>query len=396
MERELTSPALPDTPNGCTVSPDAEILPPLPKIPQDWFVSLELAISREARLSIASLTPQDPVYRYVKAAEDLADKSKSPATNRAYNSDWRHFVEWCEKMRLAPLPAEPHAVASYLAFLAEPAEDSGEKARKAATITRRLTIINLVHKTAGFEAPSSAKRPMALTTLRGIRRTFGTKQTQKWPLTSDDILKILKYLEGPSATEGPIAAARSKALVLIGFACASRRSELAAMECKDLKRHRNGITINLPRSKTDQEGMGRDVEVPFADNDRTCAVVALDRWLKIAGIISGRLFRSVGKHGSIGKGLHPDSVGEILKDLVSKAGIPNAELYGGHSLRAGYVTEASAAGATDREIMQQTGHSSVAMVHRYSRADQEDRRKTTKKLKLFSTARGGSGGEMGA
>ena len=371
------------------MSLDAEILPPLAKAEPAPSTSLELALSPEARLSFANLTPEDPVYEYVRKAEEYIYASKSKATRRAYDSDWRHFIGWCEKMRLVSLPAEPHTVALYLAFLANPGEAAGERPRKAATITRRLTSINLVHKTAGFEAPSNVSGRLAATTLRGIRRTLGTKQVQKEPLTSDRILKILNSLEGP------IAAARSKALLLIGFAGALRRSELAAMRCEDLKKHGKGVTINLPHSKTDQEGMGRDVEIPYGDDDRNCPVMALDNWLKVAGITGGPVFRSVGQYGNIGKGLHPDSIGQLIKDLVRKGRISNAKAYGGHSLRAGYVTEASAEGATDREIMKQTGHASVAMVHRYSRADQEDRRRATKKLKIFSPAKGGNNGEVG-
>ncbi len=129
-----------------------------------------------------------------------------------------------------------------------------------------LRVINLVHKTAGFQAPSNQSGRIAATTLRGIRRTIGIKQVQKEPLTSDGIQKILNSLDGP------IGAARDKALLLIGFAGALRRSELAAMNCADLRRHGKGITIYLPHSKTGQEGMGREVEIPYGDQDRTCAV----------------------------------------------------------------------------------------------------------------------------
>ncbi len=381
----------PSGPSGqSAASPEGVILPPLAKTAQAPSAPVELSISREARLGFATLTPDDPVYEYVQKAEEYVNASRSKATRRAYDSDWRHFVAWCETMRLASLPAEPHTVALYLAFLANPGKDSGELPRKAATITRRLTSINLVHKTAGFEAPSNQSGRIAATTLRGIRRTIGIQQVQKEPLTSDGIQTILDSLDGP------IGAARDKALLLIGFAGALRRSELAAMNYADLRRHRKGITIYLPHSETDQQGMGREVEIPYGDQDRTCAVLALEDWLKIAGISSGRVFRSVGQYGSIGKSLHPESVGEIIKTLVRKGRIANAKAYGGHSLRAGYVTEASAAGATDREIMQQTGHASVAMVHRYTRADQQDRQKTTRKLKLFRAGKGGKDGDLGA
>ena len=84
----------------------------------------------------------------------------------------------------------------------------------------------------------------------------------------------------------------------------------------------------------------------------------------------------------VGKALHKDSVGRIVKALVKRAKLANPEAYGGHSLRAGFVTEASANGATDRQIMKQTGHKSIVMVHRYAREDQKDRQAAASKLGL--------------
>jgi integrase len=190
---------------------------------------------------------------------------------------------------------------------------------------------------------------------------------RKKPLTRDRIVKLI------GALEGPIAGARDKALLLIGFAGSLRRSELAGIKVEDLTWHRKGVTIAIPRSKTDQEGEGREVEILLGTQDRTCPVMALENWLKISLVKEGQVFRRVGLYGNVGPALNKDSIGRIVKRLVRRAKISNPDAYGGHSLRAGFVTEASANGATDREIMKQTGHKSIAMVHRYARADQKDR-----------------------
>jgi hypothetical protein len=100
-------------------------------------------------------------------------------------------------------------------------------------------------------------------TLYGIRRTLGIAQTRKKPLTRDSIVKLLGVLEGP------IVAARDKALLLFGFAGSQQRSELAALEVEHLTWHRNGITLAIPRSKTDQEGQGREVEILLGVHDLT-------------------------------------------------------------------------------------------------------------------------------
>ena len=157
---------------------------------------------------------------------------------------------------------------------------------------------------------------------------------------------------------------------------------MAAIRIEDLTWHKRGVTILIPRSKTDQEGEGREVEIPYGLHDVSCPVMALENWVKIASIKDGPLFRRVGLYGNVGPALDKDSIGRIVKRLVKRAKLANPDSYGGHSLRAGFVTEASANGATDREIMKQTGHKSIAMVHRYARADQKDRQTAVGKLGL--------------
>ena len=211
----------------------------------------------------------------------------------------------------------------------------GEKPRKAATITRRLTSINAAHKEKGLDSPATMNHRLVADTLHGIRRTLGVAQTRKKPLTRDRIVKLL------GALDGPIAAARDKALLLIGFAGSLRRSELAALRVEEITWHRKGITLLIPRSKTDQEGEGREVEILLGVHDQTCPVMALENWLKISGVKAGQVFRRVGQHGNVGEALDKDSIGRIVKRLVRRAKLANPESYGGHSLRAGFVTEAS-------------------------------------------------------
>ena len=325
-------------------------------------------------MSLLDILPNDPLYQTAQKAVEYASKSKAASTRRAYDSDWRDFEAYCQKHNLASLPAEPRTVALYITHLSEPQD--GSKPRKAATLTRRLTAINTVHKAAYLDTPAAMRHRIVRLTFHGIRRSIGTAQVMKKPLTRDRIVKILGTLEGP------IAAARDKALLLVGFAGALRRSELAAIEFKDVQWHRKGITIKLPRSKTDQEGQGREVEILWGQNERTCPVLALENWLKIARIEKGPVFRSVGQHGKVGKGLHPNSIGRLVKQLVAGAKISSPKEYGGHSLRAGFVTEASTNGASYEQIMKQTGHTSLAMVRRYARADQKDRQFAEGKLGL--------------
>ena len=127
------------------------------------------------------------------------------------------------------------------------------------------------------------------------------------------------------------------------------------------------MIIDLRKSKTDQEGTGRKVGIPFGHDKNTCPVRALRRWLKAARITSGSLFRSVNRHGRVAhRGLNKDSVGWILKQAAKRAGMKTRPL-GGHSLRAGCVTQAAMNCVNERDIMRQTGHKSSAMLAKYIR-----------------------------
>ena len=264
-----------------------------------------------SQLQLPPLAEDDPLYATAQAATSYIEQAKAPATRRAYDSDWRHFAGWCEENGLESLPATPSTVALYLTSLAQPRE--GEKPRKAATITRRLTSINAAHKDAGLDSPATMNHRLVADTLHGIRRNIGTAQTRKKPLTRARLLKLLDVLEGP------ISGARDKALLLVGFAGSLRRSELAALRFEDLKWHRNGMTITLEKSKTDQEKKGREVEILLGAHDQTCPVLALENWIKISGIKDGFVFRRVGQHGNVGAALDKDSIGRIVKKLVKQA-----------------------------------------------------------------------------
>lgn len=321
---------------------------------------------------ILGLAPGHPLYEDAERVAECIRKSRADATRVAYASDWRDFSKYCLSRGLQFLPATPSTVALYIGHLSKP--DDGSEARKVATITRRLAAINKMHKSLNYPQPAKMDDPFLADTYHGICRVLGKKQAAKRPLTLDKIVRLL------DAVDSPIAGARDRALVLVGFVGAFRRSELAAMRIEHLKKHNRGYTILLPKSKTDQPGEGREVELLYGIHDRTCPVQALENWFKVGEIRDGFVFRRVGVYGDVRGGLTPTGVGEIIKRMVGKAKLENPEEYGAHSLRAGFVTEAAGNGATDRQIMRQTGHKSRAMIDRYSRAAQRDRQSAVSRL----------------
>jgi integrase len=286
----------------------------------------------------------EQVREYIRA-------SKAESTLRGYQSDWRHFVDWSQARDISPLPASPEAVASYIA------ECAGRL--KVGSIQRRLNAISEAHKAMGLESPTH--NAMVRNTLKGIRRTIGTAQTQKTAALTDDIRTMV------DATDDGTIGARDRALILLGFAGAFRRSELVGLDVADCAFGKDGLTITLRRSKIDQQGAGRKIGIPYGSNPETCPVRTIQAWIEQAAVASGPLFRSINRHGQVQPGrLSGIDVARIVKKLADRAGLDTTK-YAGHSLRAGHATAAAIAGASERSIMNQTGHRSVQMVRRYIR-----------------------------
>ena len=201
-------------------------------------------------------------------------------------------------------------------------------------------------------------------TMQGIRRTVGTKQRQVTALVKDDLLEIMVHLE----RQRPMKASRDKALLLVGFSGALRRSELVALQYEDITCFESGVELLIRHSKTDQEGAGRTVFIPHARGSR-CPVKALMSWLSLAGIKRGPIFRLINRYDRVGeRALTPQSVALVVKASVRMvASDQAAQKVAGHSLRAGYCTEAATVGLQPYQIREQTGHKSDVTLARYIR-----------------------------
>jgi integrase len=141
---------------------------------------------------------------------------------------------------------------------------------------------------------------------------------------------------------------------------------LVGLNISDLEFVDRGLIVHLRRSKTDQEGLGRKVAIPYARGS-TCPVKAVQEWLTLSGISEGSLFRPVTRHGHIAEErLSGHAVAEIVKARAAAAGL-NAAHYSGHSLRAGLITSAAMLGVSIWKIKAQSGHRTDAMVARYVR-----------------------------
>jgi len=289
------------------------------------------------------------------AVRDYARASKATNTLRAYRADLADFTLWCADHGLTRLPAAPETVALYISALAQ--SDA-----RASTIQRRLSALSQAHQLAGHE-PSPTQAPLVRSTMAGIRRRLGVAPEQKTPTLTPDLRRMVSTCPADS-----LAGARDRALLLLGFAGAFRRSELVGLDIEDLEETADGLRIQLRRSKTDQEGEGREVGVPFGQHPETCPIRAFRAWQAAGDIESGALFRPVNRHDQLhGTRLTDKGVARIVKRAAERAGLEPSR-YAGHSLRAGLATAAAAGGASERAIMQQTGHRSVTMVRKYIRS----------------------------
>ncbi len=286
---------------------------------------------------LPSVLPSD-VQRLVAA-------SLSEGTKRGYQKDIAHFEAWGG---IIPAPAE--TIAAYLADLAT--------SYKTATIVRRVTALSKAHDAMGAANPT--KSELVRATLRGIKRTNGTASREAKPILREDLFQMLDCM-GHGTKD-----MRDKALLLLGFAGAFRRSELVGLDVADIDHVRQGIVVTLRRSKTDQNGAGRKIGIPFG-RSKWCPVKQLADWLDHAKIETGPLFRGINRHGHVTEQrLSGEAVCVIVKQRAEAAGFDPTG-YSGHSLRAGLATSAAMAGASAWKIRQQTGHASDTMLNRYIR-----------------------------
>lgn len=350
-----------------------------------------------ARQPIADRALSPELAADAEAARRFAEAARSDATLRAYRSDWADFAAWCDDRGLTAMPAAPETVSLYIASRAEagPAGGDGRPTAplKVATLERRLAAISQAHKLAGVESPALRSREPLHSVWAGVVRTLGTAREKVAPALASDVVAMaaacdeaVRLGEAPRLGETDPEAAppgtalrarRDKAMLLLGFAAALRRSELAAVRTEHLSFTPDGLRLLIPRSKSDQEGAGQVVGVAYGSRAETCPVRAVRSYVAAASRelanhgrpspLSGPVFRSVDRWGRLGrKAITGRTVANVVKEYAEAAGL-DPTLYAGHSLRAGFATTAARAGKPDRAIQKQTRHKSAAMLAEYVR-----------------------------
>ena len=286
-----------------------------------------------------------------EVAEYMAN-GLSERTHTAYKSAWAEFVGYCQQNGLDYLPASPAVVADYIVALAK-------RHNRMSTIRVKLAAIHHAHYLGNLSDPT--KFAVVRDTFKGIQRKHGVPVEKKDALTTDELSRMVTSISGDDKID-----ARNRAILLVGFCGAFRRSEIVALDVSDVKFTKQGMTIIVKRSKTDQEGKGKSKEFPVLSDNPLCPTTALRQWLKVSGVKSGKLFRGVDQWKNIRDGgLTAQVVALIVKETADKAGLDSTQ-FSGHSLRSVFVTSAFNVDVEGWKIRQQTGHESEDTLQGYN------------------------------
>ncbi len=277
--------------------------------------------------------------------QDYAVAATADNTKLAYRKDLARFLAWG-----GTIPATVKQVCEYLNAHAD--------THKVSTMSRWLASISQAHCVKGLDSPCRSLEVHR--TLNGIKKVHGAKPRHVLPAVRDELVAMIQH--APPGLVG----VRNRALLLLGFAGALRRSELAKLRVEDVAFDVRGMILKLGQTKTDQAGGNDEIAIPYAKG-KYCPVKALKAWLSESGITEDAIFRPILKHGTVGKkGLSGFSVAQIIKASAKAAGL-DTTLYSGHSLRAGLATSSAREKKPFHKIKAQTRHKSDVTLLKYIR-----------------------------
>ena len=310
--------------------------------------------------------PESPILFSQESLQQMADYARkglegAANTQRAYRADWRDFENWCQTHQQIDCPATALTLAAYVSHMAEN--------HQWASITRRLAAISKHHQRQQIELPT--KDPRFRAVMEGIKRSIGIRQKQAPAFRLQELKDIIRNM----GIETP-AHIRDKALLLLGFTGAFRRSEIVALNLEDLSFTEEGIVVSMKKSKTNQYGDSEEKALFYSPEAILCPIRSLQTWMEKLDRQEGPLFVRVRKSDKITL----DRLGDKTVNQVVKTYL--GEQYSAHSLRASFITIAKLNGADDSEIMRQSKHKTSAMIQRYTRIENIKQHNAAMKLGL--------------
>lgn len=266
-------------------------------------------------------------------------------THRAYSTDIRQYLAWCRENSYVSTPLTPVALVEYVTFLG--------RTRSFFTIQRHLASIAKYHRQNNVVSPSTNEQFKVF--MKGFKLKKTVRQKQAPDFTVKQLRQALDAL--PDTPTG----LRNRAILLLGFTGAFRRSELAQLDVNHILIDQAGMVIRLDRSKTNQFGEVEEKAVSYASESDYCPIGAVQQWLALLDRDQGPLLVRIRKGERVTQERLSDEWGNLL--VQQHLGEP----YTAHSLRASFVTIAKANGADDLEVMNQTKHRTTTMIQRYDR-----------------------------
>ncbi|WP_182112769.1 tyrosine-type recombinase/integrase [Actinotalea sp. JY-7876] len=313
-----------------------------------------------------SLTPAQ-----VAGIRDALEAALSPGTRRVYASSWRQWAAWCEAGGHQALPAHAAVIAAWVV------ERAGA-GTALATVTKDVAAIRAHHDAAGVDDPTVSRDLRQV--LRGLRRQHGvTPRRQAHPLVTTDLRRVLDGIDRTT-----LRGKRDAAILLLGYAAALRRSELADLRVGDLRSTRDGLVVTVRRSKSDQEGAGAVVGVARGSDPASDPVLAVRQWITAADLVSDdhlcqRIAR--GANRVMGRPMAGQSIATVLQERAAAVGLGDLGV-SGHSLRAGHATQAAEAGVDASRIARTTRHARLETLAAYVRPAEALRDTTSRDLGL--------------
>lgn len=263
-------------------------------------------------------------------------KGVAANTRKAYSRQWGLFTTWCTDHGRLSLPATSQTLAEYTVYLAD-------LDLAPSSIEQALAAIRTAHHSADLDKPDTQAARLALRSHRRDRAEGG-KRVRKAPPVTIDALRAMVDTCDPATLQG----LRDRVILVLGLAMMGRRSELVALNLDEMVENADGLEVFIRASKTDQDALGAEVAIPYGQHADTCPVRVIRAWraaLDERGITTGRLLRSLTRHGKIRDAMTADAVCDVVRERAGAAGLANAGTYSAHSLRAGGATSAYKAGA---------------------------------------------------
>ena len=312
-----------------------------------------------AALTLPTLALEQPALPAIlndkiEQAAAYARAARAGATRRAYESDWAIFTAWCAAHQLVALPATPEVVAVF-------ASDQAVGGLNPATIGRRIAAIGHYHRAGGHPAPTALPTAGRLAeVLAGIRAEHGGAKRRKQPADAAALRNMLAGIEGDG-----LRAVRDRAILAVGMAAALRRSEIVALGVEHVGLVPEGLRLTIARSKTDRTGAGAVIAIPEGSRIRPKALLLA--WMAAAGHDSGPLFRRLSRSDALtGDAMSDRAIARLVQQHAAAAGYDPTQ-FAGHSLRAGFLTEGAAQGATIFKLQEVSRHKSVQVLSDYVR-----------------------------